>query len=316
MSGIEELAAKVHDPKTSYFGRIDAIRALGKLKTTQAAQVLTSALSDREQMVRQSAVQALAEIGTADTVKPLIAVLQSDDDSLHHYAVEALGKIGAAEARPVLEQIAKNGSFMVRSAAQRALEKLPAAGAAPVAAGAPTPPPIASRPAPPIASRPAASSPMSPPPMMPGAPPAPPSAPIDATFVARLIQQALQGVNCQVTPEQNGARYKLTVPLAEGRHQDVYIATGIADSEGSPLMCVYTYCAPATPENYERALRYNMRMSYGALAINDVGDTPMFVMVDTVLISAADANEVRKTILGLARHGDRVEKSLTGKDLH
>ena len=100
-----------------------------------------------------------------------------------------------------------------------------------------------------------------------------------------------------------------------GRKQKVYVRGDSTDASGSPLICVYTVCAPATKANYEYALRYNMRMSFGALAVNDHGENSYLVIVDTLLAQAAQPIALRKSIDSVAKHGDKMEQSLTGQDV-
>ena len=71
------------------------------------------------------------------------------------------------------------------------------------------------------------------------------------------------------------------------------------------------------PDNkkLEYALRYNMRMSFGALAINDHGDEGFLVIVDTLLAQTAQPIALRKSIDSVAKHGDKMEKQLTGQDV-
>ena len=59
-----------------------------------------------------------------------------------------------------------------------------------------------------------------------------------------------------------------------------------------------------------------MRISYGALAITEIQGQKMFVIVDALLATSISQLELRKAICSLARHGDKVEKNLTGKDLY
>ena len=105
------------------------------------------------------------------------------------------------------------------------------------------------------------------------------------------------------------------MPLPHGRKQKVYVRADGKDDQGSPLICVYTVCAPATKDHFEKALRYNMRMSFGALAINDHANDSFLVVVDTLLADAAQPVELRKSIDSVAKHGDKIERVLTGKDV-
>ncbi len=135
----------------------------------------------------------------------------------------------------------------------------------------------------------------------------------DKTEVADvLIQQVVTDTEIDVSTTRSG--WLLTVPLKGGRSQKVSVATSSSDSEGEQIIVIYTQCGPADPKRYEWALKQNLRMPYGAISIREIKDKPMFVMVDTQLARTAQADEIRKSVLELAKRADAIEKMLTGAD--
>lgn len=135
----------------------------------------------------------------------------------------------------------------------------------------------------------------------------------DKTEVADvLIQQVVTGTEIDVSTTRSG--WLLTVSLKGGRFQKVNVATSSSDSEGEQLIVIYTQCGPADPKKYEWALKQNLCMPYGAIGVREIKDKPMFVMVDTQLARTAQADEIRKSVLELAKRADAMEKVLTGAD--
>lgn len=138
------------------------------------------------------------------------------------------------------------------------------------------------------------------------------AAPAEALSDEGLVQAAVQGSDIEVEPRSGGA--VLTVSLKGGRQQRVTVSFGAKDSDDAPLVVIYTECGPAEAKNFEWALRQNLRMAFGAVAIRDRGGEPAFVMVNTHLRCAVTPEELRKSVLLLARKGDKLEKALTKGD--
>ncbi|MHC4878766.1 MAG: type III secretion system chaperone family protein [Planctomycetota bacterium] len=78
----------------------------------------------------------------------------------------------------------------------------------------------------------------------------------------------------------------------------------------------YSVCCHAEPEYYEQALRLNSAMLHGSLALREIDGQPHFVIVDTYPRATVDPDEIRRTVLEVAHHADKVEHQLTGLDRH
>jgi len=129
-----------------------------------------------------------------------------------------------------------------------------------------------------------------------------------------LVEAATRDVDARVASKGN--RHTVEVSLPEGRKQVVYIDFGAKDSEGAPLVRLYTPCARADKDKYEWALKNNMNLSYGAIGLARMEGEPWLAMVDTHLRATIHPEELAKSILTLARKGDVVEKLLAGNDIH
>ncbi len=107
--------------------------------------------------------------------------------------------------------------------------------------------------------------------------------------------------------------YRVEVDLPYGRHQTLFVRTS-DHKTGERLLLIYSVCCPAVPEYFEQALKLNSEMLHGGLAIRDVDGISSFVMIDTYPRTTVGAEEVRRSVLEIARRADDVEERLTGED--
>jgi len=273
----KQLLAQLHDFRTRK-SAMDALRMLGD----EAAADLVDALAHPMDNVRWCARTLLAELASDAIIERLIEVL--DDPKRQERALEALRQISG-------ESIGVDRHAWAEWSRSH---------------GRPAPAPAEpAREAPREAEPGAAPEP---------APEAAPEAPttVEPLSDDALVEAAIADTGSQV--EKRAGGFIITVPIEAGRHQRVSISFAGKDFEGEPLVVVYTECGPAKPKNFEWALRQNLRMSFGAIAVRDRDDQPTFVMVNTHPRAAASPEELRKSILVLARKGDALEKALTKGD--
>jgi hypothetical protein len=128
-----------------------------------------------------------------------------------------------------------------------------------------------------------------------------------------LVQEAVYGTDISAQKTRSG--HVLRVPLGS-RHQDVTVGFRAKDSEGTPLTVVHTRCGPAKSRHYEWALRQNVRMSAGAIAIADVEGKPEFVIVDVWSRASVTPDLLIESVRRIARKGDQLEEALTKADAH
>jgi hypothetical protein len=126
---------------------------------------------------------------------------------------------------------------------------------------------------------------------------------------AELVEQAAEGSGATLSEEAAG-RYVVEVPMAGGRSRKVWVVFGQSDHEGSPVVIVFANCGAARAEVYEAALRLNLKMPYGAVALRDVAGEPQFVMFNTILRAALTPVELHKSIFAVGQRSDHVERHL------
>jgi len=68
--------------------------------------------------------------------------------------------------------------------------------------------------------------------------------------------------------------------VSEQRSQQVWIDVSGKDSHGLPMVQLITPCGDADAARYETALKLNMTISYGALAIASLDGALCFAVVD------------------------------------
>ena len=66
----------------------------------------------------------------------------------------------------------------------------------------------------------------------------------------------------------------------------------------------------------EAALRRNALHPHGSIAVRDVNGRPHFVVVENHSRAKVDADELCRSVHHIARHADKVEEFLTGRDVH
>lgn len=127
-----------------------------------------------------------------------------------------------------------------------------------------------------------------------------------------LIMEATRGLPATVSGE--GQEFCVQMSLPEKRSQQVWIDFSKKDPLGRPLVQLITPCGNADPERYEEALKLNMVIPFGALAIASLDDKDCFAIVDAYLRATAHPEVIADSIVSLAHHGDAVEQSLSQED--
>lgn len=114
--------------------------------------------------------------------------------------------------------------------------------------------------------------------------------------------------------EKTPSGYAYTIQLAGSRHQRVDLVLTFKDSDGTPLVVLYSECGPASADRYEWALKANMRSPFGAVALRDTSSGPKFVVVDTYLRDAVTTKQLTRALEAVAARADAMEQQLTGMD--
>jgi serine/threonine-protein kinase len=127
-----------------------------------------------------------------------------------------------------------------------------------------------------------------------------------------LVREALEGLPAEALPQSE--RVSVRVGLTGGRAQTVYVEEVESAAWATSMVRVYSICGPAVESYYRRALELNAQIPHGSLAIENVGGTDHFVMVNSYLRATCEPLEIRHGIRDIARWADDVEHVLTGKD--
>ncbi len=127
-----------------------------------------------------------------------------------------------------------------------------------------------------------------------------------------IVEEALRGLPAQLAPQLG--RLAALVSLPSGRTQTVYVEEAESETWSASLVRVYSICGPADATYYRRALELNAQIPHGSLAIERIGPTDYFVMLNSYLRATCEPLEIRHGIQDIAQWADDVEQALTGKD--
>jgi len=100
--------------------RVEAARALGKLRRSNTVPALVKAMGDEEVPVRRAAAEALANVGQP-AIPALVATLEGRGGRLAPYALWALGEIGSPAAVDALMEAAGSSRWKIRWSAVESL---------------------------------------------------------------------------------------------------------------------------------------------------------------------------------------------------
>ena len=131
---------------------------------------------------------------------------------------------------------------------------------------------------------------------------------------AELVRQGLKGVADEI--QESGDLYIVKVRLKDGRQQMVRINPAFKDSDDNAVVLIETVCGPASAKHHDWALRQNLKLPFGAIAVRDIGNQPHYVLVNTLLRATADPPEIYSSAQTIAQWGDAIEKALLKEDIH
>ncbi|MFV1965269.1 MAG: protein kinase [Pirellulaceae bacterium] len=127
-----------------------------------------------------------------------------------------------------------------------------------------------------------------------------------------LLTQSLE--DSPVTIQGSGEEFVVTVELAEGRSQRVFVQVCRGAAVSDQVINIFSICGPVCERYLRRALELNAQIPHGSIAIQTVDDEPLFVMSNAYPRATCDPEEIRKSVLTIAKHADGVEDRLTGQD--
>jgi hypothetical protein len=117
-----------------------------------------------------------------------------------------------------------------------------------------------------------------------------------------------------VTLSGEGQDYVVSVSLPDRRIQNIRVDFSGKDTEGHPVVQLTTPCGPAVAEQYEAILKLNMSIPYGSIGLALLDDALCFALIHTCLRATVHPEDIARSIMCLAHHGDTVERMLAPKD--
>ncbi len=105
----------------------------------------------------------------------------------------------------------------------------------------------------------------------------------------------------------------VNVKHPDGRHQVIYFELfDSGEREGVRLTSMIGEAKSMSPEQMEQALRANMNLAHGALALMD----DELCLTETLSLDEAEAGEIESAVAFMAELADTYEKILFGTDRH
>lgn len=113
--------------------------------------------------------------------------------------------------------------------------------------------------------------------------------------------------------EADGDGFVARVTLKGGRSQSVHVREFLRE-DGVKLVQVYTVCGRADEKAYAWALRANMKLIQGAVALSKDGEDERFVLSTSFLADQVSKVEIKSAIKETAFYGDWIEQKLSKQD--
>lgn len=105
----------------------------------------------------------------------------------------------------------------------------------------------------------------------------------------------------------------VNVKHPDGRHQVIHFELfDSGEREGVRLTSMIGEAKSMSPEQMEQALRANMDLAHGALALKD----DELCLTETLSLDEAEAGEIESAVAFMAELADTYEKILFGTDRH
>lgn len=130
--------------------------------------------------------------------------------------------------------------------------------------------------------------------------------------LSSLVDEAMAGSDVSWTQQEEAI--ELVAPLEGGRSQRVRVESCKDGPWQEEIVRVFSVCCPISEHYFRRALELNADITHGSVAIDTVDGTPCFVMINSYPRATCDAEEIRRSVLDIAKWADEVERILTGED--
>ena len=133
-----------------------------------------------------------------------------------------------------------------------------------------------------------------------------------AEDIESLLQKAFEN-HPEIRWIRQGRRYRIELNFSNGRRQTAFVEQS-DHAAADRLLKISSVCCSALSVYFEPALRLNAEILHGALAIAEIDNEAVFVMVDNYPLATVDPEEIRRSVLEVAHRADAIEKLLTGLD--
>ncbi len=131
------------------------------------------------------------------------------------------------------------------------------------------------------------------------------------TSVERTLEEMAQA--CSELPEvavtMHVQGFVADVKLANGHEHRVFVSQYLAEN-GLSAIRVFSICGRPTPQAIPWALRMNMQLLHGALALTGEGDEEQFALVDYYMASHVSPLEVAASVREFGIYGDWIKTRL------
>ncbi len=127
-----------------------------------------------------------------------------------------------------------------------------------------------------------------------------------------LLSEALEGLDLDWRAEGDSAFIELR--LKGGRRQKVFVEASSSGPMTRRVVRIYSIAAPVLEGYFLRALELNADLPFNSIAVRKIDGKSHFIMTQTYPRATCDPEEVRHSVLSVARWADAVEAQLTGKD--
>lgn len=137
--------------------------------------------------------------------------------------------------------------------------------------------------------------------------------PVERSFTLEELVRASEKAGERTLTMVNENEYLMEVSQKNGRKQAVHIRK-FQRKDGVDLIQVYTICGKADPSAYAWALRANMKLVQGAIALTENGDEEQFVLTTSFIAEHVTRWEMKAAIKETAYYGDWMESKLSQQD--
>lgn len=137
--------------------------------------------------------------------------------------------------------------------------------------------------------------------------------PVERAFTLDELVRASEKAGERVLSKINEDTYQMDVTQKNGRKQTIHIRK-FQRKDGVDLIQVFTICGKADPNTYAWALRANMKLVQGAVALTQNGGEEQFVLTTCFIAEHVTRWEMKAAIKETAYYGDWMESRLSEQD--